>query len=233
MWVVAAVAATVMGSASAAPALVKAKPEVIDLGAAEYVAGQEQVSVTVVLNLRNTDQIEPLLRATYTAGGPGYRKFLSPQEFAAKFGPTPETIARVTQHFQKAGLQVAQLTATHLGVSGRTAAIKAEFGVQLHAFEAAPTATSAGYTFRSPSGAAQINSAIADAVQSVEGLDTRPHFRPHLMRSADLQSSGKLPAVPARHGTGHQRFAGGERFIRAGGSSGAEHVRGRGRCGSL
>jgi hypothetical protein len=39
MWVVAAVAATIMGSASAAPALIKAKPEVIDLGAAQNVAG--------------------------------------------------------------------------------------------------------------------------------------------------------------------------------------------------
>ncbi len=93
MWVVAAIAATAMGSASAAPALINAKPEVIDLGSAEYVAGQAQVSVTVALKLRNADQIESLLQATYTAGGPGYRKFLSSQEYAAKFGPTPETIA--------------------------------------------------------------------------------------------------------------------------------------------
>jgi subtilase family serine protease len=197
MWVVAAVAATVMGSASAAPAPVEAKPEVIDLGSAQYVAGQEQVSVTVILNLRNTDQIEPLLQATYTAGGPGYRKFLSPQEFAARFGPTPETIARVMQHFQKAGLHVTQLTATHLGVSGRAAAVQAEFGVQLHAFETAPTAAGARYTFRAPSGTIRVDSAIADAVQSVEGLDTRPHFRPHLMRSAAPQSGGKLLAVPS------------------------------------
>ena len=197
MWVVAAVAATAMGSASAAPALINAKPEVIDLGSAEYVAGQAQVSVTVALKLRNTDQIESLLQATYTAGGPSYRKFLSTQEFAAKFGPTAETIARVSQHFQTAGLHVAQLTATHLSVSGSASAIQAEFGVQLHAFAVAPTATTAGYTFRSPAGTAQIASAIADAVQSVDGLDTRPHFRPHLLRSAGVQSNGKLVAVPA------------------------------------
>jgi kumamolisin len=197
MWVVAAIAATIMGSASAAPALVKAKPEVIDLGAAANVVGQRQISLTVALKLRNTDQLESLLKATYTAGGPGYRKFLTPQEFGAKFGPTPETIARVTQHFQKAGLRVTQLTGTHLSVSGSTAAIESEFGVQLHAFEVGRTSESAGYSFRAPMGTPQIADAIADAVQSVSGLDTRPHFKPHVMRSGTLQSSDKLIRAPA------------------------------------
>jgi len=196
MWVVAAVAATIMGSASAAPALIKAKPEVIDLGAAENVAGQAQVSVTVALKLRNADQLESLLRATYTTGGPNFRKFLTPQEFSAKFGPTPESVARVSQHFEKAGLHVAQLTGTHLSVSGSTAAIQSEFGVQLHAFEVASTATTAAYSFRAPVGNAQIASAIADVVQSVYGLDTRPHYRPHLMRSAVQQGNGPLVRAP-------------------------------------
>jgi kumamolisin len=196
MWVVAAVAATIMGSASAAPALIKAKPEVIDLGAAQNVAGQAQVSVTVALKLRNADQLESLLRATYTTGGPNFHKFLTPQEFSAKFGPTPESIARVTQHFEKAGLHVARLTGTHLSVSGSTAAIQAEFGVQLHAFEVAPTATTAAYSFRAPLGNAQIASAIADTVQSVYGLDTRPHYRPHLMRAATQKGNGPLVRAP-------------------------------------
>src|SRR5277367_4694960 len=196
IWAVAAVAATIMGSASAAPALIKVKPEVIDLGAAENVAGQAQVSVTVALKLRNADQLESLLRATYATGGPNFRKFLTPQEFSAKFGPTAESIARVTQHFEKAGLHVAQLTGTHLSVSGSTAAIQAEFGVQLHAFEVGSTATTAGYRFRSPIGTVQLAAAIADSVQSVYGLDTRPHLRPHLMRTATLQTHGKAIRVP-------------------------------------
>ena len=194
IWVVAALAATVIGGASAAPVLTNTKPTAVDLGAAEYVAGQSQMSVTVVLKLRNTDQIESQLRGMYTAGGPNFRQFLTSQEFSAKFGPTPETIARITQHFQKDGLHVTQLTGTHLSVSGNTAAIQAEFGVQLHAFEAAATAATPAYTFRSPLGDPQIAPAIADAVQSVHGLDTKPHYRPHLMRSA---SDGKLVRAPA------------------------------------
>jgi kumamolisin len=196
MWVVAAVAATVMGSASAAAVLGNAKPTVIDLGVAENL-GPSQISVTVALKLRNTDQLESLLQATYTAGAPGYRQFLTPQQFNAKFGPTPETIARVTQHFQKAGLHVSQLTATHLSVSGSAAALQTEFAVQLHSFEVASTASAPAYGFRAPQGNPQIAAAIADAVQSVDGLDTRPHFRPHLMRSAAVQSDGKLKRVPA------------------------------------
>jgi kumamolisin len=196
MWAVAAAAVTVIATASAAPSLVKAKPEVIDLGAAQFVAGQERVSVTVALKLRNTEEMESLLRTTYTAGTPAYRKFLTPQEFNARFGPTAETLARVTQHFQKAGLEVAQLTSTRLAVSGTAAAIEAEFGVQLHAFSVAPTATSRGYEFRSPVSAARLAPAIADAVESVDGFDTRPHFKPHLRHSL----TGTLVRVPSPAG---------------------------------
>ena len=73
MWVAAAFAAAAMSGALAASALVKKQPAVVDLGAAESIAGQSQISVTVSLKLRNTDQMESLLQAVYTAGGPSYR----------------------------------------------------------------------------------------------------------------------------------------------------------------
>src|ERR1700685_2897080 len=85
MWVAAAFAVAAIGSASAAAALAKNQPAVVDLGAAESIAGQAQIAVTVSLKLRNTDQMESLLQAIYTTGGPSYRKFLTPQEFVAKF----------------------------------------------------------------------------------------------------------------------------------------------------
>ena len=195
VWGMAAFATAVMASASAAPVLARGAPAAIDIGAAENVAGQAHMSVTVALKLRNTDQIESLLQSIYTAGSPGYRQFLSSQEFAAKFAPTADTIAKVTQHFQKAGLQVAQVTGTHLSVSGSAAAMQAEFGVQLHAFQVAPTATNAGFIFHAPIGAPQIAAEIADAVQSVDGLDNRPHFRPHLSRSAALRN-GNFALIP-------------------------------------
>src|SRR5271170_6926061 len=196
----AAATAVAMAGASAAPSLLKAQPEVIDLGAAQYVAGQERVSVTIALKLRNTEQIEPLLKSTYTVGEPNYRKFLTPQEFNARFGPTAETVARVTEHFQKAGFKVTQLTGAHLSVSGSAAAMQAEFGVQLHAFSVAPTATTLGYNFRSPMAVPQVAAEIADAVQSVAGLDSRPHFRPHLLRPTAAQNGVKFNRAPAAAG---------------------------------
>lgn len=196
-WVAAVFAAAIVGSASAATALVKNQPAIVDLGAAENVAGLAQMSITVSLKLRNSDQLQPLLQALYTEGGPNYRKFLTPQEFLTKFGPAADTIARVTQHFQKAGLHVARITGTHLSVSGSAAAMQGEFAVQLHAFEVAPTATAAGFRFRSPMSAPRIAAEIADAVQSVDGLDTRPQFRPHLAHSAAAQIDGRLIGTPA------------------------------------
>ena len=79
MWGMAAFATAVMASASAAPVLARGAPAAIDIGAAENVAGQAHMSVTVALKLRNTDQIESLLQSIYTAGSPGYRQFLTSQ----------------------------------------------------------------------------------------------------------------------------------------------------------
>jgi len=184
----AALAAAALGVAPAHGAA----PTAIDLGSAGSSA--EPVTLTVALKLRNTEQMEALIGSIYDATGPRFRHFLTTQEFDAQFGPTPETIERVTKHFQAAGLQVSRATVAHLSVTGSRSAIEAEFDVQLHAFEVAATPNTPSYQFRSPIGTPQISPAIVDAVQAVFGLDTRPRYRPHL-RQATARAAGGLVSV--------------------------------------
>jgi len=179
-----------------------AGPTAIDLGSADSAGGNAPVTLTVALKLRNADQMEALIESIYDASSPQFRRFLSTQEFDARFGPTPETIERVTSHFQAAGLQVSRASVAHLSVAGSLAAIQAEFGVQLHAFEVPATPDNASYRFRSPIGTPQISPAIGDAVQAVLGLDTRPRYRPHL-RQATARAAARLatPTPSAAAGT--------------------------------
>jgi kumamolisin len=159
------------------------KSPAIDLGSAHRFEGDVQVTVTIALKSRNADEMQALLKSMYTPGDPNFRRFLSTEEFSAKFGPAPQTIDLVTHHLQAAGLDVERASVAHLRVSGSMTAIEREFGVSFHTFEVPATAARAAYRFRAPAGAAQLSSAIAGEVDAVVGLDNRPRFHPMLRRT--------------------------------------------------
>ena len=159
-------------------------PAAADLGTAQSVLGNQSLTVTVALPLRDSAGAQALLETTYTRGSAAYRHFLSAQEFNERFGPSDATVAQVTQRFQAAGLQVTRASATLLKVSGNTSAIEAAFGVTLHAYEVPAAADVPTYRYQAPASEPQVPSDIASSVRAVFGLDTRPRFRPHL-RHAD------------------------------------------------
>jgi subtilase family serine protease len=177
-------------AAAAAPYPSASTPPAADLGAARAVLGNESISATVALQLRNTTEMEALLASMYTRGSTEFRHFLSAQEFNARFGPSEATVAQVTQRLESAGLQVSRTSTTLLRVTGSTAALEAAFGVAMHAYEVPASAAGPGYRFRAPTSTPQPPADIATSVQAVLGLNTRPRFRPHLR-----QAVGKIASV--------------------------------------
>jgi kumamolisin len=160
-----------------------AKTPAIDLGSAHRFENNAQITLTIALKSRNADEMQALLKSIYTPGDPNFRRFLTPEEFGAKFGPAPETIDLVTRHFQAAGLNVERASVGHLRVSGSMAAVEREFGVSFHTFQVSATADTAAYRFRGPAGAAQLSASIAREVDAVAGLDNRPRYHPMLRRA--------------------------------------------------
>lgn len=177
------VSAALAGAAHAVPYPNTSTPVPLDLGTSRSVAGEESVSVTLALPLRNTDELATQLQATYTRGSPQYRKFLTPDEFNTRFGPSDATVAQVTQHYRNAGLQVTRESATLLKLTGTTSAIEKAFTVSLHTYQVAGE-NGRGYRYRAPAAAPQVDSEIAASVHAVLGLSTRPLFAPHLRRGA-------------------------------------------------
>ena len=169
-------------------------PAAADLGTAQSVLGNQSLTVTVALPLRDSAGAQALLETTYTRGSASYRHFLSAQEFNERFGPSDATVAQVTQRFQAAGLQVTRASTTLLKVSGSTSAIEAAFGVTLHAYEVAAAADVPSYHYQAPASEPQVPSDIASSVQAVFGLDTRPRFRPHLRHAAGKPIATKQPS---------------------------------------
>ena len=53
-----------------------------------------RLNLAIGLPLRNQEELTTLLEELYGAAGPQYRHYLSPQEFAEKFGPAREDYER-------------------------------------------------------------------------------------------------------------------------------------------
>jgi subtilase family serine protease len=189
-----AFAASLAAVANAAPYPHGAAPAALDRGDSAVVEANTRITVTVSLKLSNSEQLDPLVQALYTPGSPQYRQFLTPEQFRARFGPSPATLAAVTREFTAAGLSVTQTATEQLHVTGTAAQLEREFGVQLHSFQAAATAATSSYLYRKPMSAPRLPGAIADSVNAVLGLDTRPHLRPHLHAAA--QPAGQSTQAP-------------------------------------
>ncbi len=182
----------------AAQAEAASKPMAADLGPAAH---STLVSLTVALELRNPDQALALMQSLYRPGSPQFRNFLTPAEFYKQFGPTAQTIATVTKHFQAAGFQVVQSTGTHLTITGSAAAVEAEFGVELHTFQAPATAETEALAFRAPVGTPKLPASIADSVSAVVGFDTLPRYRPRLRHAVKRAVTMPVSATPRSSGT--------------------------------
>jgi subtilase family serine protease len=192
----AACAVGFLGTAAASPYPRSNMPPAIDLGLTQNVAPGTEVTLTVALKLSNTDQMQSTLRSIYTQGNPSYQHFLTPQQFAAQFGPSAATLAQLTKHFQADGFTVTRSATAQLKITGSVQAVQAEFGIHLHEYQVASTVSTPAYRFRAPDGAGKLSSAIAASVEAVVGMNTRPVYHPNLASPArEPFGKGGVPLI--------------------------------------
>ncbi|HTY49388.1 MAG TPA: protease pro-enzyme activation domain-containing protein [Steroidobacteraceae bacterium] len=185
-------------AANAAPYPRPGMPAAVDLGAS---AADQQITLTVAMKLRNTAQLQSDLQALYTPGSASYHQFLTTAQFAAAYGPSAATVAQITQRLQAAGLSVSRSSTTLLSVTGTVAAVQSALGVQLHDYEVPAAGTVPSYRFRSPLSEPQVPAEIADQVQGVFGLDTRPRLMPRYRHAVPGSVVGAPPAGSASTGS--------------------------------
>ena len=140
-------------------------------------AAGDAVTLALTLPLRDQAGLDNLLHRLYDPNDPAYGQFLTPDEFAARFSPTPEDYATVAAFARQQGLIV---TATHpnrlvLDVSGPASRVETAFGVHLLRYR-----SDEGRVFRAPDADPAVPAALAGRIAEVVGLDTAAHRRPHL-----------------------------------------------------
>ena len=166
-----------------------------DRGSLQNLASKNEISVTVILRLRDPDGAENLLSALTTAGDPQFHKFLTPQQFKAQFGPTEADAAKVAANLKRYGLTVARASSLTLHATGTPANIDHAFGVTLHEFVVPAQGRTSAYSFRAPLTRPKVPDAVTGLVTAVVGFDTRPRFRPHAKQAPailrDAQQCGQ------------------------------------------
>jgi subtilase family serine protease len=156
--------------------------EPVDLGSLADRAGNEAISVTITLKLRDLAGAEDMMRRVATPSDPLYLRFLLPEQVQAQFGPSEETVAAVVASLRGRGLTVERTTATTLKATGTPATMERTFQTGLHRFQVPATDKAPALTFRAPNNQPVVPAEIAHAVGAVVGLSSGPAFRTQLRR---------------------------------------------------
>jgi subtilase family serine protease len=123
------------------------------------------LSMRAVLALRNQSDLTQLLQDLQDPSSSEYHRWLTPQEFTVRFGPTPEDIAQVSSWLSQQGFKV-----TSANASDRTVRFSGSAAQASAAFKVTFAASSDGRLYgnvQSPS----ISQNISPLIQSIQGLD--------------------------------------------------------------
>ena len=121
----------------------------------EHVDPSTNVPLTFTLPLRNEEELDTLLQRMYDPSDKQhYQKYLTPDEFHARFSPTEADYNKVIAYAESLGLTV---TGKHpnrllLNVSGSARAVERGFGLRLHRYKQPD-----GRTFHAPNNNPQVS----------------------------------------------------------------------------
>ena len=190
------------GTASAMPAgtpgrvRVGSKPPVAssarDIGG---LAAGTRMHVTVLLKPRDEAALARFARDVSTPGSSVYHAFLTPQQFAARFGATADQVRRVAASMRRHGLIPGGVPANRLSIqlSGTVAQVERAFSLSYRR-----KALRGGRVAVVASAAPAFDASIAGDVQGVIGLSSVSAPKPLLVRAA----AGSQPHARSRL-TGH------------------------------
>jgi hypothetical protein len=162
----------------------------LPLGAhiAGAVASDTPLHLTVTLQPRDPTALQAFATAVSTPGSPQYRDYITPVQFAERFGAPPDAVAAVEASLRAHGLTVGQPSPNGLSIP-----VTATAGTVSRAFAVsfAHVSLQNGATAIVNQQAPALDPAIAPDVQAVLGLDTLNSAKPLLLHP-------RTAATPAR-----------------------------------
>jgi kumamolisin len=159
----------------------------------------EKIPLTFALPLRDPNGAAQALREIYDPGSPNYKKFLTGEEFAARFGPTQADYDAVVDYVKSLGMTINQVFSNRLIVNatGTRKTIEKSFGIQMLKFQKAD-----GSVYRTASDNPLVPAEIAGRLQGIYGIDTSLNVKPASAGSIRLLQSSPSIGI----GTGQDGY---------------------------
>lgn len=150
-------------------------------------ASTDVIDVAIALKPNNLDDLKAFVASTVNPASANYHQFITPQQFAARYGQSLANIEAVKAYLEASGLTIKQVYGNNLLItaSGTNAQLSALFGTTQHSFTSA-----SGNVFQRALSKPVIPAALSGVVASVSGLSTEPRFRAH-----NRQMPGELAAL--------------------------------------
>jgi subtilase family serine protease len=162
--------------------------EAAEIAGAAAVSPSQTLAMHFTMALRNRGELERLIADQQDPASPEYHRWLTPDEFTNRFGPTDADVARVTDWLKKKGFTVTALDASTREVSftGKVARAESVFGVKI--------AASADGRWYSNTTDPMLPPDLAPMVESIHGLDNLLHSQPQVRRVSKRKSGASSPA---------------------------------------
>jgi kumamolisin len=134
------------------------------------VASDKKVPVTISLTPRNQKGLDAFIAKVGDKKSAQYKHYLTVNQFAARYGATSATIAKVTKYLRSQGLTTQKVTANHLtlSASGSAAQVEKAFGTTLATYKEKGT----NHAYFANTSAPRLPAGIASAVSDVSGLNS-------------------------------------------------------------
>ncbi len=186
------------GSSRTAPSATSSEPQAnasdvpVDLGPTPT---DESVRFSVSLRLPGEAQLNEYLAGLTTPGSASYRRYLSADQFGARFGLSDTDIERVVSWLNDGGLQASTTPQrTSIAVQGTAGQVNSLLGITL-----SDRLDASGARYHVPLGEPQVPASLGNSVDVVVGLDTEPIQHPAMgnIRMAGVPDPGITPSVVA------------------------------------
>ncbi len=148
---------------------------------------QQQLNLSVGLQLRNRQELTNLLSDLYNPRSSLYHHFLTPQEFVAEFGPTTDQVQQVETYLRQQGLAITNVAPNGLLIDASATVAQAEAAFQV---------TINNYTlgangFYANANAPVIPGALSSLITSIGGLDNSVKLHPLNLLSGHPEGKAK------------------------------------------
>jgi subtilase family serine protease len=161
--------------------------EAAEIVGAAAASASRPLAMHLTMALRNGAELTRLLADQQNPASSQYRRWLTPDEFTSRFGPTDGDLARVARWLRESGF-----TVTSADASTREVSFTATVAQAQNAFAVKIAATADGRLYSSTADPA-VPADLAPLIESINGLDNLLHSKPAVHRVPKRDSSAHSP----------------------------------------